>query len=86
MHYTLLLMFLGVVDGALRNVSLIIEPSVVNRGQHARLSCLYNLEGAPLHSMKFYCRHLEFYRYTPGELPHSKFFTIRGVNIDVSIP
>uniref|UniRef100_A0A1B0FMN4 Ig-like domain-containing protein n=1 Tax=Glossina morsitans morsitans TaxID=37546 RepID=A0A1B0FMN4_GLOMM len=61
-----------IADGALRNVNLIIEPPAVRRGQHAILRCMYDLEGAPLYSAKFYRGQLEFYRYTPGEFPNTK--------------
>ncbi|CAD6993753.1 unnamed protein product [Ceratitis capitata] len=43
----------AIVEGALRNVNLIIEPPAVRRGQHAIVRCLYDLEGTPLYSAKF---------------------------------
>ncbi|XP_073816124.1 uncharacterized protein [Musca autumnalis] len=72
------------VDGALRNVNLIIEPPAVRRGQHAILRCMYDLEGAPLYSAKFYRGQLEFYRYTPGEFPNTKVFPFPGIHVDVT--
>ncbi|XP_037943394.1 uncharacterized protein LOC119676231 [Teleopsis dalmanni] len=82
----MLFMLLGndIVEGALRNVNLIIEPPAVRRGQHAILRCLYNLEGAPLYSAKFYRGQLEFYRYTPGEFPNTKVFPFPGIHVDVT--
>lgn len=68
----------------MRNVNLIIEPPAVRRGQHAVLRCMYDLEGAPLYSAKFYRGQLEFYRYTPGEFPNTKVFPFPGIHVDVS--
>ncbi|KAH8340641.1 hypothetical protein KR059_003172, partial [Drosophila kikkawai] len=72
------------VECALRNVNLIIEPPAVRRGQHVVLRCMYDLEGAPLYSAKFYRGQLEFYRYTPGEFPNTKVFPFPGIHVDVS--
>ncbi|TMW46576.1 hypothetical protein DOY81_008344, partial [Sarcophaga bullata] len=72
------------VEGALRSVNLIIEPPAVRRGQHAVLRCMYDLEGAPLYSAKFYRGQLEFYRYTPGEFPNTKVFPFPGIHVDVT--
>lgn len=72
------------VECALRNVNLIIEPPAVRQGQHVVLRCMYDLEGAPLYSAKFYRGQLEFYRYTPGEFPNTKVFPFPGIHVDVS--
>ncbi|XP_032295041.1 uncharacterized protein beat-IIa [Drosophila virilis] len=72
------------VECALRNVNLIIEPPAVRQGQHVVLRCIYDLEGAPLYSAKFYRGQLEFYRYTPGEFPNSKVFPFPGIHVDVT--
>ncbi|KAH8271322.1 hypothetical protein KR018_006598, partial [Drosophila ironensis] len=72
------------VECALRNVNLIIEPPAVRRGQHVVLRCMYDLEGAPLYSAKFYRGQLEFYRYTPGEFPNTKVFPFPGIHVDVT--
>lgn len=77
----LLISCCDVIDGALRNVSLIVEPPAVRRGQHATLRCLYDLSGAPLYSVKFYRGQLEFYRYTPGEIPNTKVFPFPGLSV-----
>uniref|UniRef100_A0A0A1XLA2 Ig-like domain-containing protein n=1 Tax=Zeugodacus cucurbitae TaxID=28588 RepID=A0A0A1XLA2_ZEUCU len=74
----------AIVEGALRNVNLIIEPPAVRRGQHAIVRCLYDLEGTPLYSAKFYRGQLEFYRYTPGEFPNTKVFPFPGIHVDVT--
>ncbi|XP_043652936.1 uncharacterized protein LOC122619820 [Drosophila teissieri] len=79
-----LLLSMELVECALRNVNLIIEPPAVRRGQHVVLRCMYDLEGAPLYSAKFYRGQLEFYRYTPGEFPNTKVFPFPGIHVDVS--
>uniref|UniRef100_A0A1I8NWK0 Ig-like domain-containing protein n=1 Tax=Stomoxys calcitrans TaxID=35570 RepID=A0A1I8NWK0_STOCA len=84
MEYNLITDYGNLVEGALRNVNLIIEPPAVRRGQHAILRCMYDLEGAPLYSAKFYRGQLEFYRYTPGEFPNTKVFPFPGIHVDVT--
>ncbi|XP_055851783.1 uncharacterized protein LOC129916047 [Episyrphus balteatus] len=77
----LLVSYCDFIEGALRNVSLIVEPPAVRKGQHATLRCLYDLSGAPLYSVKFYRGQLEFYRYTPGEIPNTKVFPFPGLSV-----
>ncbi|XP_031845329.1 uncharacterized protein LOC116432475 [Nomia melanderi] len=74
------------VSGAscLRNVSLEIVPEAVQRGQKAILRCHYDLEEAPLYTLKWYRGKHEFYRFTPSEVPATKTFDIHGVNVDVA--
>jgi len=71
-------------QATLRNVNLLIEPPAVRRGQSVVLRCEYQLDGAPLYSIKFYRGQLEFYRFTPGEYPHTKVFQYPGIKVDVS--
>ncbi|XP_033334322.1 uncharacterized protein LOC117225106 [Megalopta genalis] len=73
-----------VISGAscLRDVSLEIVPEAVQRGQKAILRCHYDLEEAPLYSLKWYRGRHEFYRYTPSEDPATKTFNIPGIHID----
>ncbi|XP_034488686.1 uncharacterized protein LOC117792594 [Drosophila innubila] len=80
----LILSTLEMFECSLRNVNLIIEPPAVRRGQHVVLRCMYDLEGAPLYSAKFYRGQLEFYRYTPGEFPNTKVFPFPGIHVDVT--
>lgn len=61
-----------------------MEPPAVRRGQSVVLRCEYQLDGAPLYSIKFYRGQLEFYRFTPGEYPHTKVFQYPGIKVDVS--
>lgn len=68
----------------LKNVSLEVIPAAVQRGQHATLQCHYDLENAPLYSVKWYRGRHEFYRYAPSELPNNKIFPFAGIHVDVS--
>lgn len=69
---------------ALRNVTLIVDPPAVRRSHNAKLLCLYDLEGAPLYSVKFYRGLREFYRYLPSETPKNTIFPFPGIHVDVS--
>lgn len=75
-----------VMSGAscLRDVSLEIVPEAVQRGQKAMLRCHYDLEEAPLYSLKWYRGRHEFYRFTPSEAPATKIFNISGIYVDVA--
>ncbi|XP_076659308.1 uncharacterized protein LOC143362763 [Halictus rubicundus] len=74
------------ISGAscLRDVSLEIVPEAVQRGQKAILRCHYDLEEAPLYSLKWYRGRHEFYRFTPSEVPSTKIFDISGIHVDVA--
>ncbi|KAH8310893.1 hypothetical protein KR044_003384 [Drosophila immigrans] len=85
LHYFLLLCILcDAAQATLRNVNLLVEPPAVRRGQSVVLRCEYQLDGAPLYSIKFYRGQLEFYRFTPGEYPHTKVFQYPGIKVDES--
>lgn len=73
----------SVID-CLRDVLLQIEPRVVRKGEEATLTCTYDLEKAPLYTVKWYRGRHEFYRYTPTENPTRKVFPFGNVKIDVS--
>ena len=73
-------------DGhCLKNVNLTVIPPTVRKGRNASLLCQYDLEGAPLYSVKWYRGNFEFYRYSPGEKPAFKIFPYSGIYVDVSI-
>ncbi|KAH8313381.1 hypothetical protein KR067_005011 [Drosophila pandora] len=72
-------------QASLRDVNLLVQPPVVRRGQSVALLCDYQLDGAPLYSIKFYRGQFEFYRYTPGEYPHTKVFHHPSIRVDVSL-
>ncbi|KAI5711927.1 hypothetical protein M8J75_004376 [Diaphorina citri] len=79
--------FLFLTQGCLglRNVTLVISPQAVNRGQDVTLYCNYDLEKQPLYSVKWYRGKLEFYRFSPGESPATKIFYYPGINVDTQI-
>lgn len=68
----------------LKNVSLLVLPPAVLRGHQATLLCQYDLEGAPLYSVKWYRGRFEFYRYSPSDIPPNKIFHYPGIHVDVS--
>ncbi|XP_060518422.1 uncharacterized protein LOC132697148 [Cylas formicarius] len=71
---------------SLKNVTLSIEPSVVQYRNTSKLRCTYDLEGDALYTVKWYRGSLEFYRYTPSEKERDKrkqAFPFKGVTIDV---
>lgn len=68
---------------SLDNVKLVFPP-VVRVGDEATLLCLYDLEGEPLYSVKWYRGNHEFYRYMPKESPPSRVFPFKGIMVDVS--
>lgn len=74
----------GLSSASIR-VSLQVDPPSVSRGQSATFICTYDLQGAPLYSVKFYRGVREFYRYSPSEVPTGKIFQFPGFNVDVSI-
>ncbi|KAM0734730.1 hypothetical protein ACS0PU_011549 [Formica fusca] len=66
----------------LQKVSLEVVPPVVRRGQEAILRCHYDLQEAPLYSLKWYRGRHEFYRFSPSEDPPIKIFNISGIYVD----
>lgn len=46
--------------------------------------CEYDLETAPLYSIKWYFGDSEFYRYVPKESPPTRVFPVPGISVDVS--
>lgn len=84
MNYFLFSNSLGLSSASIR-VSLQVDPPSVSRGRSATFICTYDLQGAPLYSVKFYRGVHEFYRYSPSEVPTGKIFQFPGFNVDVSI-
>jgi hypothetical protein len=68
---------------SLHGVKLVFPP-VVRLGGEATLLCLYDLEGQPLYSVKWYRGNQEFYRYMPKESPPGRTFPFEGIVVDVS--
>ncbi|XP_065353081.1 uncharacterized protein LOC135947983 [Cloeon dipterum] len=69
---------------ALKDVRLVTRPGngVVRRGSAITLICEYDLEGAPLYSVKWYRGNREFFRHVPNETPSTEMFPFQGLNID----
>ncbi|XP_017303774.1 uncharacterized protein LOC108253739 [Diaphorina citri] len=70
------------VLNCLKNVYLEIIPPAVQKGHNVTLLCHYDMEGAPLYSVKWYRGKHEFYRYTPSDSPQSKVFPLHGISVD----
>lgn len=83
-NHLFLFAIIGLSNGAIRSIRLVVEPVGVRRGQSATLRCLYDLDGAPLLSLQFYRGSGEFYRYSPTQSPTKKVFPLSGINVDVS--
>ncbi|XP_046674802.1 uncharacterized protein LOC124363589 [Homalodisca vitripennis] len=69
----------------LRNVTLLINPPVVERGKNVELVCKYDLQGASLYTIKFYRGNHEFYRYNPMDVPPVKLFLFPGLDVDLDL-
>ena len=60
-------------------------PKQLILGQSASLVCNYDLEMSKLYSVKWYKDGQEFFRFMPSMDNKVEVFTVRGVNVDVSI-
>ncbi|KAL4130700.1 hypothetical protein QTP88_008101 [Uroleucon formosanum] len=70
---------------SLHNVSIQFIPPAVERGHDVMIYCHYNLDGAPMLSVKWYRGSHEFYRYSPGMIPRTQTFPFFGLNVDLSV-
>ncbi|KAL5243382.1 hypothetical protein ACI65C_010792 [Semiaphis heraclei] len=70
---------------SLHNVTIQIIPPAVERGHDVMIYCNYNLDGAPMLTVKWYRGGHEFYRYSPGMLPRMQTFPFQGLNVDLSL-
>lgn len=59
-------------------------PIAVRVGHSVTLGCDYEL-GTSLYSVKWYRNEEEFYRYVPKEAPAIKVFSVKGLDVDVSL-
>ncbi|GLV40102.1 beaten path IIb [Carabus blaptoides fortunei] len=66
----------------LRSVHLSV-PRAVRAGHSVTLGCNYDLEKAPLYSVKWYRGMDEFYRYVPKEEPPTRVFPLPGLKVDM---
>lgn len=60
-------------------------PDAVRKGDTAILECHYDLEGGMLYSVKWYKSTFEFFRYTPLDVPQTKQFNLRDLNVNVNM-
>ncbi|KAG5889866.1 hypothetical protein JTB14_003597 [Gonioctena quinquepunctata] len=60
-------------------------PRAVRAGHSVTLGCEYDLEDAPLYSVKWYRDQGEFYRYVPKEEPPFRVFSWPGLHVDVAV-
>ncbi|XP_048520945.1 uncharacterized protein LOC109546568 isoform X2 [Dendroctonus ponderosae] len=65
----------------LRNVTLYITPTVVQKGHAATFRCTYDLEGDTVYSVQWYRGSHEFYRYEPSGVSVTQHFSIPGVRL-----
>ena len=61
-------------------------PSHKFLGDKARLTCLFDLEGEQLYSVKWYKDGHEFFRFIPGDMDQTvTIFDLPGVRVRVSM-
>ncbi|GFR32970.1 uncharacterized protein TNCT_435851 [Trichonephila clavata] len=61
-------------------------PSLLVPGDSAYLTCLFDLGGEKLYSVKWYKNDQEFYRFFPSLNPQYMAFRAPGIHVDVSVP
>ncbi|XP_018326073.1 uncharacterized protein LOC108737623 [Agrilus planipennis] len=66
----------------LKNVNIVIEPPIVEKGNSVTIQCNYDLEGELLYIVKWYRGQREFYRYVPQSRPTTMKFPFNGLDID----
>merc|ERR1712223_60479 len=67
----------------IRLLNVEIPPHAI-RGNNAKLTCKYDLEGDKLYSIKWYRNGHEFYRYIPSDHPQTTIFNGDGIHVDKS--
>ncbi|PRD21594.1 UNVERIFIED_CONTAM: hypothetical protein NCL1_51301 [Trichonephila clavipes] len=60
-------------------------PSLLVPGDSAYLTCLFDLGGEKLYSVKWYKNDQEFYRFFPSLNPQYMAFRAPGIHVDVSV-
>ena len=80
---SLFTLFTGKVATGIRLHNVDIPPHAI-RGQNARLTCKYDMEGDKLYSIRWYRNGHEFYRYIPSDNPSTTIFNGNGINVDKS--
>ncbi|RWS19879.1 uncharacterized protein B4U80_06685 [Leptotrombidium deliense] len=62
-----------------------VVPKTAFVGDKVELLCLYDLlEGESLYTLKWYRDETEFFRIEPNARPGPQYFTVVGINVDVS--
>ncbi|KAK3932997.1 ATP synthase subunit alpha [Frankliniella fusca] len=64
----------------------IVLPTAARVGATTRLSCLYDLEGSQLYSIKWYREEAEFYSFVPKEQPATRLYPDHGISVDAQLP
>ncbi|XP_064469109.1 uncharacterized protein LOC135383663 [Ornithodoros turicata] len=59
-------------------------PSPTTLGETVGLSCIYELNGDKLYSVKWYKNDIEFYRFVPNDWPPGQFLPLPGVDVDLA--
>ncbi|XP_064468823.1 uncharacterized protein LOC135383160 [Ornithodoros turicata] len=59
-------------------------PSPTTLGETVGLSCIYELNGDKLYSVKWYKNDVEFYRFVPNDWPPGQFLPLPGVDVDLA--
>ncbi|XP_040073463.2 uncharacterized protein LOC8033250 [Ixodes scapularis] len=59
-------------------------PSPTTLGETVGLSCIYELNGDRLYSVKWYKNDIEFYRFVPNDWPPGQFLPLPGVDVDLA--
>ncbi|XP_063226648.1 uncharacterized protein LOC134533200 [Bacillus rossius redtenbacheri] len=80
-HFLLLCLLFARAAG-LASVQLVLPPAVA-AGSSATLLCLYDLQRAPLYSVKWYRGSFEFYRFVPADRPPKRAFPFPGLVVDL---
>ncbi|XP_052124403.1 uncharacterized protein LOC113202665 isoform X2 [Frankliniella occidentalis] len=62
----------------------IVLPVAARVGAAAQLSCLYDLEGSQLYSIKWYLDDSEFYSFVPKEQPATRLYPDHGISVDLA--
>ena len=60
-------------------------PTYVTLGEPVEMKCEFNLSKEEIiYTIKWYKEEVEFFRYEPGQRPKTKYFSVPGINVDVS--
>ncbi|XP_057654304.1 uncharacterized protein LOC130892747 [Diorhabda carinulata] len=83
-HFVLIFVIIGIHQSVSCKVSSVEIPTEIRNGDNVLLVCNYDIGDEPLYNLKWFKGPLEFYRYTPGNIPHKMIFPLPGVTVDVN--